>query len=366
MRNGKAAGTNRLWLEHWEEVKDHYLKWWKGEGMVFRIHGVGASIPHDRSVEAPEPPAAPAGRHTNPDWSARNSRYALAHMAFLADTIPYAMPDWGTVSLSAFLGANPDFDESTVWYHPVMTSISDHPPLMFDPDQPWWQLEERMVRETVRISTGNYYTACPALTPGLDSLAALRGTEELLFDLVEEPDWVKTRLMEIYKANEEAYERLYQMIAMEDGSSVYSFFHLWSPGRTCQVQCDFAAMISPAMFEEFVVPYMGKQCAKLDHTLFHMDGTQCLRHLDLLLAMDGIDAIQWTPQSGIEQPGDPIWYPLYRKILDAGKSVQAMHVKPDEVLPLLDAVGSKGMFIITDMSDDAEARELIREVDRRR
>ena len=38
---------------------------------------------------------------------------------------------------------------------------------------------------------------------------------------------------------------------------------------------------------------------------------------------------------------------MYRRILDAGKSVQAVGVKPEEVVPLLDAVGGEGMYVMT-------------------
>ena len=43
--------------------------------------------------------------------------------------------------------------------------------------------------------------------------------------------------------------------------------------------------------------------------------------------------------------GHPQWYDLYRRIKAGGKSVQAVGVKPEEVVPLLDAVGPEGMYI---------------------
>ena len=67
-----------------------------------------------------------------------------------------------------------------------------------------------------------------------------------------------------------------------------------------------------------------------------------------------LDAIEWTPETGIEGGGDPPWHDLYRKILDAGKSVQAIDVGRDQILPLLDAVGGKGMHIATDFAIDSE------------
>jgi hypothetical protein len=122
-------------------------------------------------------------------------------------------------------------------------------------------------------------------------------------------------------------------------------------------------MFSPAMFKHFVVPALAEQCAWLDHSMFHLDGHQCIPHLDLLLDMEPLDAIEWTPDPQVPPGGSPEWYPMYRKILEAGKSVQAINVKPEEVLPLLDAVGGKGMYIMTSFSSEAEAEALVKAVE---
>jgi hypothetical protein len=112
-----------------------------------------------------------------------------------------------------------------------------------------------------------------------------------------------------------------------------------------KVQCDASAMFSPAMFERFVVPALTAQCDWLDYSIFHLDGHQCLCHLDHLLSIESLNAIEWTPDPTVPGGGSPEWYPLYRRILDAGKSVQAIGVRPNEVIPLLDAVGGPGMYI---------------------
>lgn len=75
---------------------------------------------------------------------------------------------------------------------------------------------------------------------------------------------------------------------------------------------------------------------------------------------------EWTPQAGIEGGGNPRWYSLYRRILDAGKSVQVIGVTPDEVIPLLDAIGSNGVYIMTYAENEDHANSLIEKVERYR
>jgi hypothetical protein len=100
------------------------------------------------------------------------------------------------------------------------------------------------------------------------------------------------------------------------------------------------------MYARFVVPYLSEQCAWLDYSMYHLDGTNAHQHLDLLLSIDRLNAIEWTPQAGRPSGGSPEWYNLYRRIKAAGKSVQAVGVEYEDVIPLLDAVGPQGMFII--------------------
>jgi hypothetical protein len=116
---------------------------------------------------------------------------------------------------------------------------------------------------------------------------------------------------------------------------------------------------SPDMFKRFVVPALAAQCEWLDFSMFHLDGHQCLCHLDHLLAIEPLDAIEWTADPKVPGGGSPEWYPLYRRILAAGKSVQTIGVKLDEVIPLLDAVGGNGMYISVNSNNDRAAFERV-------
>lgn len=119
-------------------------------------------------------------------------------------------------------------------------------------------------------------------------------------------------------------------------------------------------MLSPEAFAEFVVPLLGEQCAWLDYSVYHLDGTDCIRHLDHLLAIEELNAVQWSVQSrdDLPGPGDPHWYGLYKRILRAGKSVQIAGVELRQVMPLLDALGPDGVFLAVDCECEHKAREI--------
>jgi hypothetical protein len=94
--------------------------------------------------------------------------------------------------------------------------------------------------------------------------------------------------------------------------------------------------------------------------MFHLDGEQALVHLDNLLELEHLDAIEWTPIA--HDGGDPKWYDLYRRIKAGGKSVQAIDVSPDQVMPLLDAVGPEGMFLTVWCESESQGHDLISSV----
>jgi len=210
----------------------------------------------------------------------------------------------------------------------------------------------------VELSRDKYLVGCPDLIENVDVLSSLRGAQTLCMDMVERPEWVEQKVWEINEVWFAAYQRIYDLIKLEDGSSAFGAFYIWGPGKVAKLQCDASAMFSPAMYQRFVVPMLTAQCEWLDHSLYHLDGTQAMKHLDSLLAIESLDAIEWTPQAGIETGGSKRWHDLYRRILAAGKSVQVVNVEPDEVLPLLDAIGRKGVYMLIQFKDEREAEQI--------
>lgn len=354
------------WKSNWAETRQHFIDWWRHDGLLLGMWGAPPARTPIIALPEPPPPASMTESYTDAAMRAQRTHYALSRQAFVADTLPIAETYLGPGSLALFLGSEPEFAPHTVWFHPTMKDCDDPeylPPFVFDPNNRWWQLTEQTIRESLALGRGLYLVECPDLVENVDILAALRDAQTLLFDMIERPEWVTQKVVEINQVWFEAYQRIYDLTKLDDGSSCFGAFRLWGPGKTAKVQCDAAAMISPGMFEEFVVPMLTEQCAWLDHSMFHLDGHQAMCHLDLLLAIEELDAIEWTPDPTVPSGGDPSWYPMYRRIIEAGKSVQALGVKPDEVLPLLDAVGGKGLYILTDFATEDEAIELARKVD---
>ncbi len=338
---------NSLWKKNWSQTRQHFIDWWNREGFVLGYWGTGIDSDGPAHADAIAPAALtdPQRFHMDPQYVAERIYYEMAHKVWPADVLPVAWADIGTVTLAPYLGAIPKYEKDNIWYGPCITNPDTHPAVVFDPAHPYSQAIEAVLRKTVEYSRGRYFVGLPAIVPNLDVLAELRGTENLLMDMIERPAWVHEKLQEIEVAYKQVFDSLYEIIKDEDGSMAFGYFMLWGPGKTGLLQCDTAAMFSPKMFDEFVLPYLRQSVEYLDYSMYHVDGHQCLGDVDSLLEIEGLDAIEWTPDPQVPPGGAPHWYDLYKKILGAGKSVWVANMDVDEVIPLLDVIGPKGVYL---------------------
>jgi len=94
-----------------------------------------------------------------------------------------------------------------------------HPPLRFNPHNKWWKLTEETMRAAMERADGRYLVGFPDLIENIDILAAMRDPQRLLFDLIERPEWVEQKVREINQVWFGAFQRLYDIIRLPDGSS---------------------------------------------------------------------------------------------------------------------------------------------------
>lgn len=355
--------TNFL-KKDWEKAKFNLTNWWQGTGIALSI-----TAPRDTprgDLKKPEEPADLKTRWTDPDYRLKKAEYIMANTFFGAEAFPYFDTQIGPGNLATFIGSEPGFAEDTVWYNQSIDDPDSYPELEFNPENKWYQNQMAIIKAGLARANGRYLVGMPDLVENIDILASLRGSENLLMDFIERPTFVRQKVQEINQIYFTIFDSFYNKIKDKSDGNAFSAFKIWGSGKTAKVQCDTAAMFSPQMFADFVVPSLSEQCQWLDYSMFHLDGTQCFCQLDLLLKIDDLNAIEWTPQAGIAAGGSPEWYDLYKKILSAGKSVQAIGVKPNEVIPLLNAVGTNGIFIMTSAESEAEARVLIDKVEKYR
>jgi 5-methyltetrahydrofolate--homocysteine methyltransferase len=351
-----------LYREDMDEVRKRLTTWWNG-GDIGRP-ALLLRTPREKSLlDIPVQPE-PEGWVTH--YSTKNFDYRV-HLAlrkcnelqYLGEAVPEVSPDLAPNCLALFLGCKGTELPGTVWCEPCFKEPAEAN-FDYDPDNFYWNFSLRLGRELLRLGKGKFLLSFPDLIEGLDTLAAMRGTEELLIDLIERPDMVQWCLRRITDLYFHYYDILYDLIRDEVGGSI---FWCWAPGRMSKFQCDFSAMISPDMYKEFMVPVITEMCERVSYSMYHWDGPRAIPHQDHLLSIPNLDMIQWTPGAGVEPCEHERWWPLYHKTVDAGKKVYIYITDPRGGLESLKKeFGPKlNEFLIEAWSEDREqAGEILR------
>lgn len=260
-------------------------------------------------------------KYQDPQRIVDRYRFFCDTHAFLGESFPNLNVDFGPGSLAAYLGSEIGFKEDTVWFNKCLDGWDGVPKLAFDTENKWFKKHINLVKNCRQLAGNDFYVDMPDLMENIDVLASLRGAQETLFDLLDEPEKIGERIQEVTDVYYQYYDRFYDAIKDDEGGNAYTVFQIWGPGRTVKLQCDFSAMMSPDDFRTYIQPSLKKQSENVDHVLYHLDGPQAIKHMDALMEIDGIDALQWTSGDAGPDGTLPDWDVIYDKAIAAGKSI---------------------------------------------
>jgi len=340
--------------DNWQETKQRYDAWLHGGKTDRPLLGL-------RATGRKKPPEAPLEEPPYDDlfdlYTNAYKRYArtmnLFHQTeFLAESLPQTGAGLGAGSMALYLGSDAVLTEETVWF---TDWIKDYDGLDFkyDPDNKWWQIHYGQFRQLAGLFAGtDVLVGLPDICEGIDILSAMRGPMLCCFDLYDYPDQVKKALKQITGLYKVYYNAIYDVVKRPDGTSLYGPYNVYGNGKSAKLQCDYCALISPEHFDEFVLPYLREQCEDLDNTVYHLDGVECIVHLDSLLSLERLGAVQWRAPVGPPSihSANEDWFEMYKKIKSAGKGLW-LHMEeygPEGAIPagdkIIKAVGGSGIY----------------------
>ena len=349
-----------LYREDMDEVRERLTTWWNGGDIGRPAMQVTTrrTTPLEQIAALPQPPGWVTHYSTSDyDYRVNLAARSCVNTEYLAEATPHVSPDLAPNCLALYLGCEGVEMPGTVWCKPCIES-PESASFDYDADNPYWRFTLRLGRECLRLGAGKFLVQFPDLIEGFDTLAAMRGTELLLADLHDRPDWVHASLRQITDRYFRYYDELYDLFRDPVGGSI---FWAWAPGRMTKLQCDFCAMISPEMFAEFMVPVLREMTDRVGYSMYHWDGPGALEHHDSLLSVPGLTMLQWTPGAGAEPTDHPRWWPYYHKTIDAGKRMLIGCSGVENLRALKREFGAKfGSFLINMHAPSrAEAEEYI-------
>lgn len=275
---------------------------------------------------------------------------------FLGETFPIYWPNLGPNVYSAFFGAGMKFGEVTSWIEHYVEDYSMLDDLKFDKNDIYFKKLEEMTQYALDRCEGEFLVGYTDLHPGVDCVDALRGTEKFCMDMFLEKENLR-KLLEISMENfEDIYNHFDEMLKKSDQLSV-TWMGIPSFGKMHIPSCDFASMISNDIFKEYELPILKKEVKLMTHNIFHLDGKDVARHIDDILMIDEIQAIQWVQGVGNDR-AIMQWVPFIKKIQAAGKSV-VVDLAVSELEEFISVMDKKGLFLCVSTNDYNEQEQIL-------
>jgi len=343
------ARYNPEFKQNWRPFFARMAAWWEGTlvSPIVRVavangHGTPETPPDDTDWEA---------RANDTEHLIRYHEDAFRSTRFLTDMAPCVLAHVGH-GIPSFLGCPLAYLRETVWTHPCLNAIGDP----FDvtrwrTDVHWNALTQRVRQLTAHAALR--YGVSYYLGGVFQGMAMMRGDAALLMDLLDHPCEVEALRDRLLPQWFDMAEELEALLPVEAGR--WGPFALWAPDRLVFCECDVSCNVSPAQFGRFVVPELLAMTQWARYSIYHLDGPSAVHHLDALLEIPGLDAVQWIRGDGGGNALD--WLPLLHRIQGSGKRLY-VECPPSELRELLAALDPQGLFVAVESPRDRAETQL--------
>lgn len=357
----------------WGKIKERFKAWWNQEildRVLIQVIAPQESCNMRYESYYGEYPTYKiiknwANKGYNHEYLLEKTESQIASTYYGGDAVPFFLVNLGPGSLASYLGCQANFRDDTIWFGPpILNDWKYLSEVKFNSQNKLWEVTRELTDFVSKRGENKFLTAFADLGGVMDVMASLRGSERLCLDLIEYPEKIKELRDSIVKVWIKCYDELFDIVNKNQEGTV-GWLPAWSPGKTYPLQCDFSAMISPKMYKEFVVPEIRTIARHLDNVVYHLDGPDAVKHLDVILDIPEIDAIQWVPGPKTlpeEPPSPPLIdeISMLHKIQKKKKSLYVYASGPKEVEHLISELCPEGLLICTSCNSKKEARCLVK------
>jgi len=279
---------------------------------------------------------------------------------FHGETFPIFWPNLGPEVYAAFYGATLEYGEVTSWSVPFVRTWDDMARLKLDLGNEYFTRLEAITRCALERLRDKALIGYTDLHPGVDCAAAWRDPQQFCVDLIESPDEARQLIHLAIDDFERIYDHFDAMLKAA-GQPSGSWMGIPSFGRMHIPSCDFSSLISPRLFERFCLPVLQREVQTMTHNVFHVDGRGVARHLDMILSVPGVHAIQWVQGVGDDQPIMQ-WVPLIKEI--QARAPVIIDLNQRELDDFMAAVEPEGIFLWMATHSEEEELDLLKRVAR--
>jgi hypothetical protein len=305
-------------------------------------------------------PAEKKARWLDAEYQIDTFVKSIEAKVFHGETFPVYFPNLGPDAYAAFYGSPLEFGEVTSWSVPIVRDWSDISKLRLNFENEYFRVVEELTYHALERCPGKFLVGYTDLHPGLDCVAAWRDPQQFCLDLMDAPE----KVHQLAELAVQDFGRIYDhfdAILKSNRQLSVSWMGIPSFGRMHIPSCDVSTMISKELYIEFGLPLLEREVKGMDHNIFHMDGKGVARHLDTILSVPEVHAIQWVQGVGDDQPIMQ-WLPFIKQ-LQARKVPTIVDLHKSELEGFMDAMEPEGLYLWVATENEQEELEILKRLD---
>jgi hypothetical protein len=221
-----------------------------------------------------------------------------------------------------------------------------------DRTAPWYRKYIEFAEALARRSAGRFPVSHGTLVGPLDLAVSLRGHEQTVIDLMEEPAKAARLLANMTDFFVDITRDVWERLPLFEGGWYDAQYQLWAPGPIARMQEDAVAVLSPRLYRDFVRPVDERIAAGFECSFMHLHATSMFV-LDQILEIPPLRCLEINNDVG----GPPVaeMAPHFARVQRAGRSLLIRgSFSPDELRLLMDTLEPRGLYLYIMVASEAE------------
>ena len=181
---------------------------------------------------------------------------------------------------------------SSIWAERPDPSWASLDRVGFDPGDPWLRKLVECSNALRDHAAGRYPVSTPILRGVSDIATALLGPQRFVLELFDRPREIRELLARCAEIWQGVGRALVEACGDFHGGQCAGRRRVWTPGSCMLYQDDAAAMLSPCLFQEFILPVEHEILKDYGHTMIHTHSGTLRIMIDGLLSLPALHAIE--------------------------------------------------------------------------
>jgi len=215
--------------------------------------------------------------------------------------------------------------------------------VQLDHQNPWFRKYMEFGQALVARSNGGFPVSHAAELGPTDLHAVLRGHNDSIMDLMDEPEKSAELLRRLGEIFREITEEFWKRVPLFHGGYFDAQYSLWSPGPIIRMQEDATAVFSPELYRKFVQPVDRMLAGHFASSFIHLHSTSMFL-LEAFLEIEEIKCFEINN----DVCGPPVeeMVPYFQKVQKAKRPLLIRgSFNPQEMRLLLDSLEPRGLFL---------------------